>query len=366
MKKPTIKKSIKLSVTFCVLALAGVVTMLNSCTKDKNLVNGGTNTTIASDPSASMRPAVQNNPITHVLTVANIRTLNGSSQVMFNENPQVFNIPNTSLLASLQQALSNHAKVKITFNPWQAIVLQVNQPTSKEITNAALGPIVNDQGIVISIDENKINSGELDNSEKLGILNDNSNTHQALTDVIPNIATAELMFTYLARQCCRLGGPFNVDFCISFQYCEDGCYARAHKMCYVINTKYHYTTHKIFSFANAGYDELSVEAEKWGGCCINWWYHVAPLVNINTPGGVKAYVFDPAMFDQPVLLSTWLHMQENPSCAGPYNPNVSMINLQPTISYSPTSYSGYSFDTDPTYAQTDSTLVNYGPLSTCF
>ncbi len=145
MKKPTVNKSIKLSVLVCAVALTGVLAMLNACTKDKNLVNGGTNTNTANGPSASMLPAVQNNPVTHILTVANIRTLNGSSQVMFNENPQVFNIPNTSLLSSLQQALSNHAKVKVTFNPWQAIVLQVNVPTTKEIANATLGPVANDR-----------------------------------------------------------------------------------------------------------------------------------------------------------------------------------------------------------------------------
>jgi len=239
MKKHTIKKSLKLSASVCVIALAIGITMLNGCTKDKTIGNTGTNTNVGNGPSASMLPAVQNNPITHVLTVANIRNYKGASQVMFNENPQVFNIPNTALLSSLQQALSNHSKVKVTFNPWQAIVLQVNVPTSKEIANASLGPVTSEQGIIINVDQNKINSGELDNPEKLGILNDNSNTHQALTNVIPNIATAELMFTYLARQCCRLGGPYDVDFCISFQYCEDGCYARAHKMCYVINNKYH-------------------------------------------------------------------------------------------------------------------------------
>jgi hypothetical protein len=137
-------------------------------------------------------------------------------------------------------------------------------------------------------------------------------------------------------------------------------------MCWIINNKYHYGTQKIFSFANAGSDELCVQGQKWGGCCINWWYHVAPLVTIQTTKGPQAYVFDPAMFDQPVLLSTWLHAQENPACVpGGDVPHVTMINVQPTTSYSPSNSTGYAFDTDPHYTNTNSTLVSYMNLTTC-
>jgi hypothetical protein len=133
-----------------------------------------------------------------------------------------------------------------------------------------------------------------------------------------------------------------------------------------MNTKYNYATHKVFSFANAGVDELCVQGLKWGGCCVNWWYHVAPLVNIKTPAGTKAYVMDPAMFDQPVLLATWLHAQENPACVpSGDNPHVTMINIQPTSSYEPTSSSGLTFNTDPTFSATDGTLSSYSPLITC-
>ncbi len=188
-----------------------------------------------------------------------------------------------------------------------------------------------------------------------------------LTNVIPDFATAQLMFDYIVKQCCALPSPYGIDHCISFQYCQDGCYARAHKMCWIINNRYHYATHKIFSFANSGSDRLSVKCLKWRGCCVTWWYHVAPLVNVKTPTGVKAYVFDAAMFDQPVLLATWLHAQENPSCVtGTSVARVSMINIQPTASYSPAGYSGLTFNTDPTYSSTNSTLISYAPLHTCY
>jgi hypothetical protein len=367
LKKSTTKKSLKLTLSACAVMFVALIFMLNACTKSNNQGNCGKNGNMNNGPSAAMFPAaIQGNAITRILTVANIRnSANGQSEVMFNENPQILNVQNTSILATLQQALSSHAKVKVTFNPWQATIEQVNVPTNQEIINAALGPVLSNQGKLIKVDPN--NLGDLDDAEKLGILNDaqGENTHEAITNIIPDMATAQTMFNYIARQCCKLSGPYDVDYCISFQYCEDGCYARAHKMWYIMSHTYHYATHKIFSFARTGNDVLSVEAEKWGGCCINWWFHVTILVSINTPGGVKAYVFDPAMFDQPVLLSAWLHAQENPTCAGGSNPLVDFINLQPNPSYCPSDYTGLNFDTDPYFASTDSTLVHYSPLTTC-
>ena len=42
-----------------------------------------------------------------------------------------------------------------------------------------------------------------------------------------------------------------------------------------------------------------------------------------------------------------------------------MINIQPTVSYSPADYTGLVFDTDPLSTDTDNTLVNYSTLQTC-
>ena len=87
---------------------------------------------------------------------------------------------------------------------------------------------------------------------------------------------------------------------------------------------------------------------------------------VKTPTGPKAYVFDPAMFNQPVLLATWLHAQENPACAtGSMVANVTMINVQPTTSYAPSGSSGLAFGTDPSYTSTNTTLYNYANLVTC-
>jgi hypothetical protein len=274
---------------------------------------------------------------------------------MFCENPQPLKVNDAAVLTILKDAQQLHQKVKVTFYPWTA------ELSKAELVSGTLQTAVKTDGISISL--NDIDPAGLDDVNKLGVINMTSPA-TGLTNVVPDFATAQLMFTYISKQCCALPGPYGVDYCIPFQYAYDGCYARAHKMCWVINNKYHYGTHKIFSFANAGSDVLSVQGQKWGGCCINWWYHVAPLLNVNTPYGVKAYVFDPAMFDQPVLLSVWLHAQANPVCGA--GAHVSMINIQPTTSFWPSDYTGYAFDTDPTYYYTNYYLNYYSTMTTCY
>ena len=97
-------------------------------------------------------------------------------------------------------------------------------------------------------------------------------------------------------------------------------------------------------------------------CIRDRWYHVAPLLNVKTPAGTLAYLFDPSMVNQPVLLSEWLHAQENPACST--TAHVSMINIQPTAAYSPAGSSGLTFNTDVSYSNTKTTLYNYHNLTT--
>lgn len=154
--------------------------------------------------------------------------------------------------------------------------------------------------------------------------------------------------------------------CIPFQYVRDGCYARAHKMRKIIKERYGYCCEKVFSFANKNDDDLAVRADKWGGCCVVWWYHVAPLIRVRIRFGsirfVLALVVDPSMFDKPVLLSSWLMAQQNTGCAA--NARVSMYSIQPGTAYTPANYSGTAFSTDR-YTATDATLIGYKNLTTC-
>ncbi len=360
----------KISGIASALAVAGFLS-LGSCNKDKSAGSG-------SDAAVSKRAVVENTKsavttnsgkgaeqvLTSVATVAGIRPINGSSfiQVFFNENAEFFTVTDPALINTVKEALAANKPLHIGFNPWQGILVSAKDPSPQEVADVKARRLAANAGHAITLDFSKMKDETINEPGAMGIMN---TTDPGLNNLIPDFATAQLMFDYITRQCCALPGPYTIDHCISFQYCQDGCYARAHKMCWVINNKYKYGTKKIFSFANAGSDELCVQGQKWGGCCINWWYHVAPLVTIQTITGPKAYVFDPAMFNQPVLLATWLHAQENPVCSGGFTPHVTMINVQPTTSYAPSGMSGLTFSTDPTYSSTNSTLTSYSALITC-
>jgi hypothetical protein len=196
-------------------------------------------------------------------------------------------------------------------------------------------------------------------------------TFRLCNRIIPSYGVARDIFDYCAAQSCHLPGPPAVTPCISFQYVRDGCYARAHKMRRIIEEQYGYCCEKVFSFANQGNDRLAVRADKWGGCCVTWWYHVAPLVRVRVRlrlgwlnlQFVLAMVIDPGMFDKPVLLSTWLGAQEHVPCWP--TANVSMYSIQPGSAYSPANYGGTAFATDPTYTDTDATLTGYANATTC-
>ena len=99
------------------------------------------------------------------------------------------------------------------------------------------------------------------------------------TKVIPSYKVAKDIFDFCAAQSCHLPGPYAISHCILFQYVRDGCYARAHKMRQIVTDQYGYCCEKVFSFAIPYPTRLAL-AGKWGGCCVTWWYHVAPLVRV--------------------------------------------------------------------------------------
>lgn len=358
------------------IILSGALLFAGSCVKkdnpDDSVQHGAACSTGPHTPAGgstaattgSAMPAGGYNTLTSQVTVAGIRPIVGTSsvEVMFNENTEFFTATGPELVQLVKDALKSGARLSVTFDPWKGILVSaVNISGNSALSTAARATVNGSEG-ARSIDLDKMGNDQIDDPSGMGVMN---TTDPGLNNLIPDFATAQLMFDYITKQCCYVAGPYGIDHCIPFQYCIDGCYARAHKMCWIINNRYKYGTKKIFSFANAGSDKLCVQGQKWGGCCIRWWYHVAPLVTVQTPTGPKAYVFDPAMFNQPVLLSTWLHAQENPACAASYIPNVTMINVQPTSSYAPAGTSGTMFSTDPVYTATNNTLDNYSALITC-
>ena len=320
---------------------------------------------IAPDMTAPVSvAATTNNPantLTDIVGIINIQKSEDSRTAMVScsRHEMIFTVFGADQIARLESAMQQQTPIRIVFDPSKSILLRA-EPATQDERNHFSARLLQAGTPSINLEAIQGNEEAINHVAEMGVIN---TSESGLTPVVPDMATAQQMFNYFASQCCQNPGPFNIDHCITFQYCADGCYARAHKMCYLLNNKYHYATKKVFSFATGSYS-LSVKAEKWCDQCITWWYHVAPLVTIQTTTGPKAFVFDPAMFDEPVLLATWLHAQENPGCSSA--PKVTTINIQPTSSYSPVTFGVTNmFDTDPLYSDTNSTLISYRTLHTC-
>jgi hypothetical protein len=317
-----------------------------------------------------MRPTKE----TGILTVAALREPRDGDAIecLFNERQQIFAVPRAkqreAVMGRLKEALDRNAPIRAVINPRRGVVERIDSPSDRELaefekTRTFLEDPDKTRRIdVSSIDPTTFNI--VDHYLKI-------RTFGLCKRIIPSYKDAKDIFDFCAAQSCHLPGPPAISHCIPFQYVRDGCYARAHKMRQIIDDQYGYCCEKVFSFANQDNDTLAVKANKWGGCCVTWWYHVAPLVRVRirirlsfgTFRLVLAMVIDPGMFDKPVLLSTWLMAQEDTSCSP--NANLSTYSIQPGSAYWPTNYGGTTFGTDPTYSQTHSTLTAYKNLTTC-
>lgn len=80
----------------------------------------------------------------------------------------------------------------------------------------------------------------------------------------------------------------------------DGCYARAHRMAYILE-KHGILTGKIIAQGNFRLRDKRT-ARGWAA----WRYHLAPIIAINDGAKVSAWVLDPALFNEPVPVNAWL------------------------------------------------------------
>jgi hypothetical protein len=105
----------------------------------------------------------------------------------------------------------------------------------------------------------------------------------------------------------------------SWFYPDDGCFARAALANRNIFRWFHPVPDKIFVFGN-----LRVKTSNSPRGAVGWWYHVAPIVEVNQ----EKYVLDPSIeFSRPLPLVEWLSRMGNPDkmkvaiCAsGTYSP----------------------------------------------
>jgi hypothetical protein len=306
-----------------------------------------------------------------LVTVAAIRTAaNQPAKYLFHEHEPIFTLgPNAAdegSLRRLEAARRSRRPVRVTFDDKMRVIAAVADANPAEIDEFTRArPLLKGPSRIARIDLVKIDPTTFNLAETVL----KWPVFKKCRDVIPNYKKAREIFDFCAGLSCQLPGPPTVPPCIPFQYVIDGCYARAHQMRRIITGRFRYCCDKVFSFATDNNDTLAVKADKWGGCCVEWWYHVAPLVRVRVkvPGLPKkhalslAMVIDPGMFDKPVLLSTWLAAQENLGCNA--EAHVTSYSIQPGSAYTP-SFGG-GFTTDPAYTETESTLVAYSGLTTC-
>jgi hypothetical protein len=94
---------------------------------------------------------------------------------------------------------------------------------------------------------------------------------------------------------------------------------------------------------------LAVYSQNKPDCTVEWYWHVAPTLQVDTGSGIDTWVVDPSLFPGPVPQATWVSVQND---ANPV--------LEPTSAdvFSRTQGGGAT-TTDPTYAQTNSVLQTY-------
>lgn len=91
---------------------------------------------------------------------------------------------------------------------------------------------------------------------------------------------------------------------ISWLYPKDGCYARASMMNRKAFRMFVPIPKKVFAFGN-----LKVETPNAVRGVVGWWYHVAPVVEVQG----KKFVLDPSIeYSRPLPLREWLDRMGNP------------------------------------------------------
>lgn len=113
----------------------------------------------------------------------------------------------------------------------------------------------------------------------------------------------ELFNMMKAESCtpCNSNSP-----CIPFRYPYDGCWIRAHLMCYLMMAEGE-TPEKIW----IGYGGLHALSSNVPECYVNWGWHVAPTLMMTDPGGGPdtKIVIDPSLCDGPVTPDEWRALQ---------------------------------------------------------
>lgn len=340
--------SIRIFTALLLLTFVG----LSSCQKNKTATNEPTKETI--------QPA----PTDRLLSVANVYYTQDSSnaEAWFYETPLVFEFSTGSdrgrqNFEALQYARENKVPVNVR--------LLAHTENRIDLIIPATAAQIEKYKVEVSkrVPAEAVPPPDDPNAPSFG-----GTQTSSLISYVPNITVLNTIFSTIKSQCCKAPGVLIYGPRIPFQFVADGCYARAHKMRQLIENYFGYQSYKVFNFACDGSGTLSVKATLWGNnCCVKWWYHVASYVYVQTPSGTVAYLLDPAMYNAPVSISTWVAAQKNITCGYGgaaqgqvyYYSNAYAPGGIPSSSCTITPYA------DNTYTSANSTCINYAPKQGC-
>jgi hypothetical protein len=130
--------------------------------------------------------------------------------------------------------------------------------------------------------------------------------------------------------------------CIPFKYPDNGCWARAHKMCHDLVSDESEDPEKVWIRGN-----LVTPTPNHPDCVVSWWYHVAPILTVATSSGNEKWVIDPSVSPSAESEAAWKGRQGDPTAS---------LTRTVWTQYGP--YGG----TDPSLSDTNSVLATYRSL----
>jgi hypothetical protein len=164
----------------------------------------------------------------------------------------------------------------------------------------------------------------------------------AMTAATVTQAQAQAMYDLVNAQSCPTN--MSVPTCIPFLFPDDGCWARANEMCRLM-TAAGITAGKFWI-----YGSLSVNTVNSPACNVQWIYHVAPFLLVDSGSGTIQTVIDPSLFPGPVSVSDWISIMQT---------SVPPSDLEQTDDTVYTRDQAGNVSYDPDYSQTNADLNTY-------
>ena len=164
------------------------------------------------------------------------------TEYLFNESPRIFRFGarlerDETAVESINNGIARKTPIKIELDPYHDQISRIAAPSESEAREFLKARVLLEKpSKPKTINLETINRSTFDIADYYL-----KNPVFALCrKTVPNYQKAKKIFDYCAKQSCALPGPYNIDPCIPFQYVIDGCYARAHKMRWIISKKFGY------------------------------------------------------------------------------------------------------------------------------